>query len=785
MNSDQAREDLVRDYVEAGFALVPVPFGTKGPRVPGWNLQAMCVSDVSQIECLSENVGLAHAYSGTCVVDIDDLDATVRWFAARSVTLESYLQSAESVKIVSGRPNRAKLLYRTDRPRVTKQISVDGRGIFELRCAASNGKTVQDLIPPSVHPDTQQPYQWEGDWRSRPNLPSEIAKIWDELEGLKQNASKVSAELNGNSAGASNMVLEGGRNSTLTKIAGAMRRRGLDVEAINAALQEHNLSHCRPPLPVDEVRKIAESVSRYEPDPVASAPKYSRQELEAMIEATNDVDELIKEIPRRIYASELCEAEVDRLIKMCAKKGKVDRKTLRRDAIEGNGHHEDETNHLHCARKVIGAIGEENIICVADTFWRWNSTGVWARIDDREVKRVIQDECPAVAKTAGTVASICDFIKTQTLRPNHKFDINTSEINCQNGRLSFANGCWEVQPHMREDYCTSQIPHEYGPDAKAPRFERFLREAFACDSDSDHKIAVVEELMGYTLLRDCRFEKFVLLVGRGANGKSVLLKVVAELVGSENVCAVQPDKLNDTFQRAHMHGKLMNLVTEIAVGVPIADAQMKALVSGELTTAEHKNRDPFEFRPCATMWLGSNHLPSTRDPSPAMRRRAIIIQFNRVFEEGERDPQLFEKLQQEMPGILNVALRGLARLYTQKGFTKCESVDAALREWQLETDQVMQFIEDECERGPDFSDFSANLYGQYSLWHSTSGLRGSKLTRRNFSSRLDVAGFSLYRTSSERRVAGLRVRPSIAEPGVPHFKLVKVAAANDSASVVA
>ena len=81
----------------------------------------------------------------------------------------------------------------------------------------------------------------------------------------------------------------------------------------------------------------------------------------------------------------------------------------------------------------------------------------------------------------------------------------------------------------------------------------------------------------------------------GANGKSVLMDTLASLVGYEHVAAVQPSQFENRFQRAHLHCKLVNLVTEIAEGHEIADAQLKAIVSGELSTAEHKHKPPSEY----------------------------------------------------------------------------------------------------------------------------------------------------------------------------------------------
>jgi hypothetical protein len=61
-------------------------------------------------------------------------------------------------------------------------------------------------------------------------------------------------------------ILGGARNSTLTSAAGAMRRRDFSEAAILQALLIENDERCEPPLPEDEVRRIAESVSRYEPE---------------------------------------------------------------------------------------------------------------------------------------------------------------------------------------------------------------------------------------------------------------------------------------------------------------------------------------------------------------------------------------------------------------------------------------------------------------------------------------------------------------------------------------
>jgi hypothetical protein len=60
-------------------------------------------------------------------------------------------------------------------------------------------------------------------------------------------------------------IPEGQRNAALASLAGSMRRRGASVGAITAALQAENRLRCDPPLPENEIGRIAASIARYRP----------------------------------------------------------------------------------------------------------------------------------------------------------------------------------------------------------------------------------------------------------------------------------------------------------------------------------------------------------------------------------------------------------------------------------------------------------------------------------------------------------------------------------------
>lgn len=167
---------LLADYVRAGLVLVPIPTGLKSPIMKGWQERAHCISDPDIAEFIDGNIGLAHAYSGTVCLDIDDMSKAAEWFAERGIDLATWLNASDAVGISSGREGRAKLLYRGP---LLPTFNLKPMG-FELRCGNNRGTTMQDVLPPSIHPDTGKPYEWggRGDWRNIPEMPAELLAIW-------------------------------------------------------------------------------------------------------------------------------------------------------------------------------------------------------------------------------------------------------------------------------------------------------------------------------------------------------------------------------------------------------------------------------------------------------------------------------------------------------------------------------------------------------------------------------------------------------------------------------
>jgi putative DNA primase/helicase len=191
--------DSAADYVAAGIALIDIPSRTKRPITFGWNTKENAIVDPERARQLKGNMGIAHAYClplPTMALDIDDLPKARKFLAGHGINLDNLLGSDDAVQISSGKKNSAKLLYRLQKgtsPVPTKQITDPETGeiILEFRSASANGLTVQDVLPPSIHPETGKPYQWagKGDWRAIPPVPPALLSAWRSL--LKSTATKA------------------------------------------------------------------------------------------------------------------------------------------------------------------------------------------------------------------------------------------------------------------------------------------------------------------------------------------------------------------------------------------------------------------------------------------------------------------------------------------------------------------------------------------------------------------------------------------------------------------
>lgn len=172
---------MFAEYVANGWAICAIERGKKAPLYDRWNEHPVPADTAEGLE----GAGLLHSLSGTCALDLDNVPKAKGWLAERGVDLESLLAAQDAVRIDSGRHGRAKLLYRLRKP--LRTFKPTGSGL-ELRCANLQARSVQDVLPPSIHPLTGKPYRWVynhdpilGDWHDLPAIPATLLHTWRQL----------------------------------------------------------------------------------------------------------------------------------------------------------------------------------------------------------------------------------------------------------------------------------------------------------------------------------------------------------------------------------------------------------------------------------------------------------------------------------------------------------------------------------------------------------------------------------------------------------------------------
>lgn len=373
------------------------------------------------------------------------------------------------------------------------------------------------------------------------------------------------------------------------------------------------------------------------------------------------------------------------------------------------------------------------------------SNGYWETLLDHG------DVQKSLAKFVGPGATMT-FVREafQMLRltcsvKSEDFKPDTNYVCFENGALDMTT--FELVPHNPHLHLRSGRPAVWDVDATSPTFKKFLHDVFRDDKDRDEKMQFVLEWMGLCLVPDTSYEKFVVCVGEGGNGKSVLLKLMAELLGHENVYSAPIQRLGNRRALAELDGKLLLTSSEINENTVMDDGILKQIVSGDTVEAERKYEHPFTYTPVARIMLATNHLPKLRDVTHAFFRRLVMLRFNRNFRADEMDMNLPAKLKAELSGIFTMAVTGLRSLRERGQFVEPASSLEASDEYRKNSDVVKLFAEEALQPTENKGMRPAAVYELYLKWCKSHGAKAEN--NINLGKQLKRLGFNKARSNGK------------------------------------
>jgi len=252
-----------------------------------------------------------------------------------------------------------------------------------------------------------------------------------------------------------------------------------------------------------------------------------------------------------------------------------------------------------------------------------------------------------------------------------------------------------------------------------PVFENFIRTTLTDEEDKTDKdlVKLVQEMFGYYLISGLEAQKTFFLVGDGANGKSVMTRVLESIIGREYVSAMTIQTLTtNQFAASNLIGKRVNICNE-EESKYLQSSTFKSLITGETMQVERKFEKQFSFTPTTKYLFASNRMPNFEGLNHGLRRRIIIIPFNKIFEEHEQNKNLNEELLNEMPGIINWAMDGAKRLKENNyKFTQTKATDETKMEFEESISSSVMFFRENFT--PDDNGFLTNkeIYREYKDW---------------------------------------------------------------------
>ena len=178
---DEEIADAFREVNEMGYRVTTMPAKTKKPEGKGWGLQP-----ATRLPEGHKNLGIIHGVSRTACIDLDDLALSKEAFDSLSIDIEALCEQAPAWH---GNPNnRIKYLFRVpDGIELEhKSLKVNDRIVFELR-GDTKGKQLQDVIPPSQHPDGYT-YTWVRPlvpYSELPEIPEVLLRVWADFDELE------------------------------------------------------------------------------------------------------------------------------------------------------------------------------------------------------------------------------------------------------------------------------------------------------------------------------------------------------------------------------------------------------------------------------------------------------------------------------------------------------------------------------------------------------------------------------------------------------------------------
>ena len=201
------------------------------------------------------------------------------------------------------------------------------------------------------------------------------------------------------------------------------------------------------------------------------------------------------------------------------------------------------------------------------------------------------------------------------------------------------------------------------------------------------------------------------------------------------------------------------IANEGQYGARLDEGMVKQITGGDEITARFLHREFFTFKPKFKVVLVTNHKPVISGNDHGIWRRVVLIPWEVTIPAERRDRRLADKLEAELPGILNWALEGLQK-YSEVGLSELPvALVKANADYRKDSDIIGLWISDCVEEDKYAKTTLSAVYTSYTSWADKNGHK--PMTAKSLSDRLKERGVEGARigAAGSRGWAGIRIKP--------------------------
>jgi len=383
---------------------------------------------------------------------------------------------------------------------------------------------------------------------------------------------------------------------------------------------------------------------------------------------------------------------------------------------------------LHCLHD-----GVLTIRCWGGSWWAWRTTH-WAEADERTVRSLLYHFAENAlyvhpdkgllpwAPTHRKIGDLLEALAAITILSRDFAQPCWLDGRTSGQIISVANGLLDLgsrllHPHTPQFFSTVSVPFAYEPAAPEPqRFLDFLNELWPQEPEA---IDALAEWFGYVISGRTNLQKMLLTIGPTRGGKGVIARILTALIGTRNVCGPTLSSFAGEHGLAPLFGKSLAVISDVRFGGKNGNVVVERLlsISGEdMLTVNKKYQQQIDAKLTTRIHLISNELPRLTDASGAIIGRFVVLILTRSWL-GKENHELETKLTPELPGILNWALEGLARLNENEGrFTRVPSAEEVIITMRDLASPVRAFVRECCTLKSNLEVKRDDLYGKYKEW---------------------------------------------------------------------